>query len=144
MFEGFFNRYFHANCSTDLANCMPPLLLRPHCTKLSSSSHPYSAQLCNSRPTLQEVSRSRRDATERLTSDFPKISDWGRENLVVFNASKTQFLHLSTRHNLPDNYPLFFSDTQLSPSSTLIILGIMSKPSLYAAVVADEVMSHFP
>ena len=30
--------------------------------------------------------------------------------VVVFNASKTQFLQLSTRHNLPDNYPLFFND----------------------------------
>ncbi|MPC20432.1 hypothetical protein E2C01_013375 [Portunus trituberculatus] len=51
-----------------------------------------------------------------------KISNCNRENLVVFNASKTQFLHLSTRHNLPDNYPLFFSDTQLFSSSTLNIL----------------------
>ncbi|MPC14605.1 hypothetical protein E2C01_007375 [Portunus trituberculatus] len=76
------------------------------------------------RPTLQEVNRSRRDATERLTFDLSKISDWGRENLVVFNASKTQFLHLSTRHDLPDNYSLFFNDTQLSPSSTMNIVGL--------------------
>ncbi|MPC90986.1 hypothetical protein E2C01_085994 [Portunus trituberculatus] len=76
------------------------------------------------RPTLQDVNRSRRDTTERLTCDLSKISEWGRENLVVFNASKTQFLHLSTRHNLPDNYPLFFNGTQLSPSSTLNILGL--------------------
>ena len=43
---------------------------------------------------------------------------------MLFNASKTQFFHLSTRHNLPNNYPLFFSDTQLSPSPTLNILGL--------------------
>ncbi|MPC37321.1 hypothetical protein E2C01_030795 [Portunus trituberculatus] len=88
---------------------------------------PYTLHLSTSfqrRPTLQEVSRSRKDATERLISDLSKISDWGRENLVVFNTSKTQFLHLSTRHNLPDNYLFFFSDTQLSPSSTLNILGL--------------------
>ena len=72
----------------------------------------------------QELHDSRRDATERLTSDLSIISEWGRANLVLFNASKTQFLHLSTRHNLPDNYPLFFNDTQLSPSSTLNILGL--------------------
>ncbi|MPC79679.1 hypothetical protein E2C01_074220 [Portunus trituberculatus] len=42
----------------------------------------------------------------------------------MFSASKTQFLHLSTRHRLPDNYPLFFNDTQLFPSSTLNILGL--------------------
>ena len=45
------------------------------------------------RPTLQEVHSSRREASERLTSDFSKISDWGKANLVLFNASKTQFLH---------------------------------------------------
>ncbi len=50
------------------------------------------------------------------------ISSWGRRNLVSFNASKTQFLHLSTRCNLPNNYPLFFDNTQLSPSSTISIL----------------------
>ena len=76
------------------------------------------------RPTSQELNTSRRDAIERLTSDLSVISNWGRANLVKFNASKTQFLHLSTRHNLPDNYPLFFNDTQLSPSSTLNILGL--------------------
>ncbi|MPC41271.1 hypothetical protein E2C01_034859 [Portunus trituberculatus] len=65
------------------------------------------------RPTLQEINRSHRDATERLTSDLSKISDWGRENFIVFIASKGQFLHLSARHNLPDNYALFFIDTQL-------------------------------
>ena len=43
---------------------------------------------------------------------------------MLFNDSKTQFLHLSTRHNLPNNYPLFFNNTQLSPSSTLNIIGL--------------------
>ncbi|MPC41575.1 hypothetical protein E2C01_035174 [Portunus trituberculatus] len=59
------------------------------------------------------------DTTERLTSDLSKIYDWSRANLVVSNASKTQFLHLSTRHNLPDNYRLFFNDIQLSSSTPL-------------------------
>ncbi len=44
-----FYRYFHANCSSDLANCMPPLLPRPRCTRLSSFSHPYSVHLSNAR-----------------------------------------------------------------------------------------------
>src|SRR6201990_1484970 len=44
--------------------------------------------------------------------------------MVVFNASKTQLLHLSTRHNLPHNYHIFFENTQLKPSSVLNILGI--------------------
>ncbi|KAL7640936.1 UNVERIFIED_CONTAM: hypothetical protein RMT77_008073 [Armadillidium vulgare] len=44
--------------------------------------------------------------------------------MVVFNATKTQFLHLSTRHNLPRNYDIFFENTQLRPSSVLNILGV--------------------
>ncbi len=45
-------------------------------------------------PKQQELKVSRNDAAERLTSDLSIISDWGRRNLVSFNASKTQFLHL--------------------------------------------------
>ena len=59
-----------------------------------------------------------------LTSNLSLVSDWGRANLVLFNASKTQCLQLSTRLNLPDNYPLFFNYTQLSLSSTLNTLGL--------------------
>ena len=61
---------------------------------------------------------------EQLTSDLSRISNWGRENIVAFNASKTQFLHLSTRHNLPHNYDIFFENIQLEPSSVLNILGV--------------------
>ncbi|MPC44822.1 hypothetical protein E2C01_038503 [Portunus trituberculatus] len=42
-------RCFHGNCTTDLANYMPPLILRPHYTRLSSSSHPYSVHPSNTR-----------------------------------------------------------------------------------------------
>ncbi len=35
-------RYFHANCSSVLANCMPPLLPRPRHTRLSSQAHSYT------------------------------------------------------------------------------------------------------
>ncbi len=76
------------------------------------------------RPTLQELQDSRPEAAEHLTSDLALISDWGRRNLVSFNASKTQLLHLSTRRNRPNSYPIFFDNTQLSPSSTLNILGL--------------------
>src|ERR1700755_3496807 len=43
--------------------------------------------------------------------------------MVVFNATKTQFLHLYTRHNIPHNYNIF-ENTQLKPSSVLNILGV--------------------
>ena len=40
---------FSANCSSDLANCVPPMIPRPRCTRLASSSHPYSDHLSNAR-----------------------------------------------------------------------------------------------
>ncbi len=42
-------------------------------------------------PNLQEHLISRNDAAERLTSDLSIIYDWGRRNLVSFNASKLNF-----------------------------------------------------
>ena len=42
-------RYFHANCSSNLANCMPSLHLWPRCTMLSSFSHSYAVHLSNAR-----------------------------------------------------------------------------------------------
>ena len=65
-----------------------------------------------------------RDAIGRLSSDLSVVFDRGRANLVLFNASKTQFLQLSTRYKLPDIHPLFFNDTQLPLSSTLNTLGL--------------------
>ena len=44
-----FYRYFHGYCSSELANCMPPPLLRPRCTRLSTFSHPYSIHLISAR-----------------------------------------------------------------------------------------------
>ncbi len=40
-----FYRYFHAYCSSEVANCMPPLLPRPRCTRLSSQAHPFTVQI---------------------------------------------------------------------------------------------------
>ena len=83
----------------------------------------FSMSFCR-HPNQKQVNDSLGDITERLTSDLSLISDWGKENLVLFIASKTQFLHLSTRQNLPDNYPFYFDDTYLFPSSTLYILRL--------------------
>ncbi len=65
-----------------------------------------------SRPSQQSLQASSLDAAERLSSDLSIIFNWGKRNLVSFNASKTQFLHLSTRHNLPITIPS--SSTTLS------------------------------
>ena len=44
-----FYLYFHADCLSELANYMPPHLPRHRCTRLSTSSHPYSVHLPNAR-----------------------------------------------------------------------------------------------
>ncbi len=43
-FLSIFYRYFHANCSSELGNCIPPLLPRPRCKRLSSQAHSYTVQ----------------------------------------------------------------------------------------------------
>ena len=40
--------YFHADCSSEIANCMLPHLLLRRCIKLSTS-YPYFVHLCNAR-----------------------------------------------------------------------------------------------
>ena len=73
----------------------------------------------NKCPTQQESSDSRRDAIGRLTSALSLVSDWGRANLVQFNASKTQFLQ--PFYNLPDNYLQFSNQwNAISPPLNLI------------------------
>ena len=44
--------------------------------------------------------------------------------MVFSNATKTQFLHLSIRDNLPHNYDIFFENTQLKPTSVFNILVV--------------------
>ena len=99
------------------------LLLRLLYTYVDDSTLHYSFQF-ERRPSQQQLIDSRMMDLEQLTSDLSRISNWGKENMVVFNASKTQFLHLSTRYNLPHNYDIFFKNMQLKPSSAFNILGV--------------------
>ena len=48
----------------------------------------------------------------------------GESKLGSVQCLKNSIIQLSTRHNLPDNYPLFFNDTQFPLSSTLNTLGL--------------------
>ncbi|KAL7633754.1 UNVERIFIED_CONTAM: hypothetical protein RMT77_015708 [Armadillidium vulgare] len=86
------------------------ITLSPIHSYADDSTLHYSLQF-EKRLTQQQLIDSRRVALEQLTFDLSLISNWGRENMIVFNASKTQFLHLSTRHNLPHNYDIFFENT---------------------------------
>ena len=67
---------------------------------------------------------SREAALALLSSDLASISDWGKENLFNFNASRTQFLHITNRRNTPNIYPITFNSCQLKLSQTINILGV--------------------
>ncbi len=82
------------------------------------------------RPTLQDLQDYRLEAAERGTSDLAIIFDWGKSNELSCNATKPQFLRLSTQHNVPKSYPLFFDNTQLSLSSELNILDLSLNKNL--------------
>ena len=99
-------------------------LTQCHMHSYADNSILYFFTSFSRRPNQKQINDSRGDATEHLTSDLSLISDWGRENLVLFIASKIQFFLLSTWQNFQDNYLLYFDDTHLSPSSTLNILGL--------------------
>lgn len=85
-----FYRYFHGNCSTDLANCMPRLFLRPRCTKLSSSSHPYSVQLPNAR--VNQYAPSFIPFTDKLWNSLPASVFPNSYNLSSFKREVSRHL----------------------------------------------------
>merc|ERR1711980_84937 len=62
--------FFHGNCSSELANCMPPPLRRPRCTRLSTYSHPSSVQLSNVR--VNQHLHSFIPFTGKLWNSLPK------------------------------------------------------------------------
>ena len=64
-----FYRYFYANCSSDLANCVPPLLPRPRCIRFASFSHPYSFHFSNAR--INKYSQSFFPFSGKLWNSLP-------------------------------------------------------------------------
>ena len=68
-------------------------------------------------------SQSRISLSTSVNSDLDKISEWGRANLVKFNASKTKFLPLSLSRNTSDLF-VCFENNVIESSSTINILGV--------------------
>ena len=83
-----FYRCFRANCSSDLANCMPPLLPRSCCTKLASSSHPYSVYLSNAR--VNQYSQSFIPFSGKLWNSLPAY------DLICFKREVSRHLSQSS------------------------------------------------
>ena len=90
-------RIFQIQTSFETSSIWPktsPITLFLHFLSFISSygmAYMHFSTCFQRRPTLQEGNRSRRDATEHLIFDHIKISDWGRDNLVLFNSPKLNF-----------------------------------------------------
>lgn len=75
-------------------------------------------------PSQSEFHYSRRISAEGIIYYSAILSVRGKQKLVSLSASKVQFLHLSTQHNLPRSYPSFVDDTQFPPFNALNIRGL--------------------
>ena len=58
-----------------------------------------------------------------------RISEWGSQNLVNFNASKTQFLAISLSSSPPNN-SVFFENIEIFPLHSINILGVQIASNL--------------
>ena len=96
----------------------------------SCSIHSYAddstLHSCSSFPTQPssfDRSLSRASLSSSINSDLNKISDWGRMNLVKFNASKTKFMPISLSSN-SSNLFVCFDGNVIEPSLSINIFGI--------------------
>ena len=100
---------------------------------LSSTSNPmhsyaddstlHSSTSFSSAPSSLTRSASRLDTASTINSDLDRISQWGTQNLVKFNSSKTQFLPISLSRT-PHNSRISFDGSVIPPLDSMNLLGI--------------------
>jgi len=79
--------------------------------------------------TAANVSDERQSSALRLSSSLDKVINWGMENRVTFNASKTIQMLISKKRKAPVN-DLKFMDNPLPMSNSMGILGLNISRSL--------------
>lgn len=72
---------------------------------------------------LNSIAIYRSSVSLSLNDDLMRISDWGRVNLVDFNASKTQSCVFSNKKTDPLTNDLLIHNTTIENSPSLFILG---------------------
>ena len=100
-----FYRYFHAECSSELANCLPPPLPRSRCTR-HSTSHPYSVHLSSQRRNIASLALFYRYFHADCSSEFAnclspslplsrctRLSTSHPYSVHLYNARVNQYLH---------------------------------------------------
>ncbi len=93
--------YFYSNCSSELANCMPPPPTRPRCICLSTQAHPFIVQIPYTR--VNQHLHSFIPFTGKLWNDLP---------LSVFPPAYdlNSFKRRVSGHLSSLNWPLFWTN----------------------------------
>ena len=108
----------------DLLDCPSALI---HAFADDSTLH--SSTTFPSQPSTNSRIQSRTTLSDSLNSDLVSISQWGSDNLVKFNASKTQFMPISLSSTPPD-IVLTFENNEIKPLPSINILGIQVASNL--------------
>ena len=74
-------------------------------------------------PSMDARSASRITMSSTINVGLREISEWGRQNLVTFNASKTCFIPISLSNN-PSDYLISFQGVKIEPLPSINILGL--------------------
>ena len=98
------------------------------CTSLSSHSYAddttvHVTSQFVSPPSAAARSASRVAMSSSLNDGLRDISDWGRRNLVKFNASKTCFLPISLSKD-PSHESIIFENVEINPLESINVLGL--------------------
>ena len=92
-------------------------------TLIADDSTLHKSSSFPSQPSSEARSQSRLSLCDAVNVDLNGISDWGRQNLVNFNASKTNFLPISLS-NRPHDFPVTFNNVEIEPLDSVNILGL--------------------
>ena len=92
---------------------------------------------------LADCSDSQTFMASNIASDLEKISEWGTQNLVKVNASRTQFLPISLSTNSSDPQ-ILFEDSSIEPLSSINILGVQISSNLSWKLILIKLISMHP
>nr|CAH7728856.1 unnamed protein product [Callosobruchus chinensis] len=121
--DGFSSSFHNINAGVPQGSVLAPTLFLLHINDLlSSTTNPIHSFADDS--TLHAGIMSNRLATAAsLSKDLEAITAWGLENMVEFNASKTQYCTLSNKR-CPSEHSVLMNNQALPRSHSCKLLGV--------------------